>query len=293
MTGRAPRLAPGHHFYLGDDGVWRCLKPDDTCLHIRGEARLMPGLQKVLHGRASLDDISTGPEDDRAIIRLIDAFGRQGLLASTVEPKGGGDQPGQPRIAVEGDNPLAQLVVELLAPHAALTVGALDSDVVSGSDVVIAVAGWLPDTHWRQVDGWCTGGEVAFHRCHAEGTRFFVGPCSVPGTTASYADTRARRLAAADRPDELEHYWTYLDSAQPKPHVVWPTVGGRALIAGILVADILALLNRRPLPSGGCQLEVDAASCTVLRHPVLPLPRISSLAIRFPGLPASSPAQSS
>jgi hypothetical protein len=270
------------------------MKPDDTCLHIRGGGRLMPGLQKVLHGRASLDDVSTGPDDDLAIARLLDAFGRQGLLALPAESRGSRDRLGQPRIAVEGDNPLGQLVVELLAPHATLTVGALNPDVVSGSDVVIAVAGWLPDAHWRQVDGWCNGAEVAFHRCHAEGTRFFVGPCSVPGTTASYADTRARRLAAADKPDELEHYWTYLDSAQPKPHVPWPTVGGIALIAGILVADTLALVDRRPLPSGGCQLEVDAATCTVLRHPVLPIPQISSMAIRSPALrtlPVSSPAE--
>lgn len=256
----------------------------------------MPGLQKVLHGWASLDDVSTGPDDDLAIARLLDAFGRQGLLASVPESSGSCDRLGQPRIAVEGDNPLGQLVVKLLAPHATLTVGVLDSDVVSGSDVVIAIAGWLPDAHWRQVDGWCTGGGVAFHRCHAEGTRFFIGPCFVPGTTASYADTRARRLAAADRPGELARYWNYLDSAQPKPHVPWPTFGGRALIAGILVADTLALVGRRPLPSGGCQLEVDAATCTVLHHPVLPIPQISTMAVRSPELrilPASSPAEGS
>ncbi|WP_326631823.1 YcaO-like family protein [Nonomuraea fuscirosea] len=214
-------LAPGYHLYRGPDGFWRCYGPDDRVLRIRSE---QPPTPEEL-----------------------------GLLAEEHDPVPLGDRV----VHVEGDNPVADQVVELLQPHVKVIRGVLQS--AAGVDLVIACAGWLPDARWLDLDRIC--GEVPWHRCHAEGTRFFLGPC-----TKSYAEVRARRLAAARLPEETLAHWRHLETADELPPVPWPSPGGVAVIAGLLVDDVLAHLSGQPVPSGDCQLAVAGAEIT--RHPV-------------------------
>jgi hypothetical protein len=45
-----------------------------------------------------------------------------------------------------------------------------------------------------------------------------------------------------------------------------------SVLAGLLAADALAVLAGRTAPSEGHQVELDASTLVVRRHPVLPLP---------------------
>lgn len=236
----------------------------------------MPQLQEILHGWMQLEKACHDEARRTVLTRLVSAFASRGLLAvSSSPPTTNGDARRQHRVLVEGDNPVGHLVANMLAGHSTVTMGPANITAVACSELVVSVAGWLPDAHWQQVGSWCTQRQVPFHRSHLEGTRFVIGPCSIHGATATYADTRARRLAAANAPEELEEHWRYLDSGQVLPAVPWPQSGGVAIIAGILVADVLAYLGGQPLPSRGNQLEVDLGTFTVVRHPVLPLPEVS------------------
>jgi hypothetical protein len=111
--------------------------------------------------------------------------------------------------------------------------------------------------------------------CYAEGTRFFVGPLSVSGRTASYTDTRNRRLAAARAPDELLGHWRYLDEGEHLPPLAWPSPSGAVVVAGLVVSDVLAYLRGEYPPSDGDQIEIDLSRFEVRRHPVLPIPRFA------------------
>jgi hypothetical protein len=84
----------------------------------------------------------------------------------------------------------------------------------------------------------CALNSTTWHRCRAEGLRFVLGPMSVPGRTVSYADTRGRLFAAADLPDEPAAHWAYLDG-DTLPPVPWPGTAATAVLAGLLVEDVL------------------------------------------------------
>jgi hypothetical protein len=96
---------------------------------------------------------------------------------------------------------------------------------------------------------------------------------AVPGSTASYEDVRGRRLAACGVPEELLGYWRYLDSTTAAPPVPWPSAGATAMVAGLIVHDILTWRDTATAAAQGFQLCVDPATSAVSRHPVLPLPR--------------------
>jgi ribosomal protein S12 methylthiotransferase accessory factor len=271
---RRVRLADGHHLYEADDGVWRCCGPADRFTKLHASGRLLAVVQRVLHGLVGLDDAlaACGAEERGAVLALLEAFDRQGLLASQAPQA---PAPTGRTVHVDGDNPIAVCVVDLLEPHVAVSRGA--AEVAEGEmDMLITCAGWLPDARWRKLDRLCIERELPWHMCYAEGNLFYVGPCSLPRRTATYADTRARRLAAAGSPDELQSHWTYLDRGHDPPPVPWPSVGGCALVAGILVADTLAQLASEPLPSHGHQLGIDPRRAAVRRHPVLPLPQLDT-----------------
>lgn len=175
-------------------------------------------------------------------------------------------------VQVEGDNVIAERVSALLSGFVFVVRGPIDQHAVDCSDLLMSCAGWLPDERWREVDRWCTAARKPWHMSYAEGTAFFVGPISLPGRTATYADTRARRIAAAGNPEELLSFWAYLDRERGLSPVPWPPEGGANLVAGLLAGDVLACLAGRPVPSVGFQLYVDPLSASICRHPVLPLP---------------------
>lgn len=263
------RVAPGHHLYPGADGVWRWSAPGDRFLRLNAPDVLLRRLQLVLDGRLALEEAMLDAHGDMTFAELVEGFQQRGLL---VRPTGTEGVAGR-RVHVEGDNPVARLTADLLAGHVKVSRGPVDGEGLCGVDLLVSCAGWLPDARWRRVDRWCGEHQVAWHRSHAEALTFSVGPCWVPGRTATYAETRARRLAAAGLPDELLAHWVHLDGGRDLAEVPWPSPGGVALIAGSLVGDVLAHLAGDPLPSGGHQLQIDPADGSIRRHPVLPLPR--------------------
>ncbi|MFJ6079838.1 hypothetical protein ACIQI8_00445 [Streptomyces sp. NPDC092369] len=259
------RIAPGHHLYEGPDGSWRHSSPDGRFTRIRGPQELLTAAQRFAYGTdGEQTDPALDSEHGRA---LLDALAERGALTTA-------QQPPVPRVLsvhIEGDNPITHAVVALLPPTARVTTGPVDENIVRTADVVVCCAGWLPDAHWQRVDAWCALHSTAWHRCHAEGLRFVLGPMSVPGRTVSYTDTRGRLLAAADLPDELAAYWAHL-AEDDQPPVPWPGAATAAVLAGLLVEDVLRW-HESGAPAGrDVQLVVDASTATVDRHRVLPLP---------------------
>jgi len=218
----------------------------------------------VLYGVA----VSNGPPES-LVAPFVDGLAERGLLDTAPAATDLRSRV----VGIEGDGPIASMVADLLGPVTTVARTSLDPETLAGLDAAVSCTGWLPDAHWQRIDRWCLAAGVAWHRCYSEGGRFHVGPLLVPERTAGYADTRARRLAAARLPDELRGLWAYLDAGGPMPPVPWPDPGGVAVVAGMLVADVLAHLSGRPVPGGDQQLEVDPATLGVTRHAVLPLPR--------------------
>ncbi|MEV0616405.1 YcaO-like family protein [Nonomuraea sp. NPDC050404] len=245
---RPLRIAPGHQLCPGADGVWRCHEPDGRVTRILTSDALMRRLPRALAGTIPIDD---------DLADLLRALERRGILlpAATAEPLTG-------RVVhVTGGSPIADLTAALLEPQVKVVRGPLES--IDGVDMVVACADWLPDAEWRRIDRLCAG--LPWHRCHADGLTYRVGPCTIPGRTATYADTRARRLAAARLPEELLSLWERDDVITGEP-----AGASKGVVAGLLADDVLEVLAGRPAPSEGHQLVVGA---TVTRRPVLPLPR--------------------
>lgn len=263
------RLAPGYHLFQGPDGVWRCAAPGDRFLRLRGPENLLRRAQQALHSGLVDSGLVDSDSAEGLDASFVDGLAERGILA--VLPAAA-DLAGR-RVGLEGDDPIAAMLAELLGPLTTVVPGPLDPETLAGFDVVVSCAGWLPDAHWQQVDQWCHRSGVAWHRCYAEGGRFYLGPLLVPGRTAGYADTRARRLAAARLPDELRGLWAYLDAGGPLPPVPWPGPGGVAVLAGMLAADVLAYLSGRPAPGAGHEIELDPATLGITRRAVLPVPR--------------------
>ncbi|WP_055534933.1 hypothetical protein [Streptomyces graminilatus] len=263
------RVAPGHHLYPGPDGSWRHSTPDGRFTRIRGPQELLTAAQRFVH-RADEGPVDPLLDSEHGQA-LLAALGGRGALVGEAGGAQGRSVQGGPSVHVEGDNPVAHAVVALLPAGTRIATGPVDEDAVRAADVVVCCAGWLPDAHWRRVDAWCASHSTAWHRCHAEGLRFVLGPMSVPGVTVSYGDTRGRLLAAADLPDELAAHWAYLDG-DTLPPVPWPTPAATAVLAGLLVADVLRLHETGTPAGSDVQLVVDAATATVERHRVLPLP---------------------
>ncbi|MGI5240709.1 hypothetical protein [Dactylosporangium sp. CA-139066] len=261
MTHTLARLATGAHLYPGPDGVWRYHLPGDGFVRITAPAELMAAAQRLLHGAPPGE--ATGELDE-----LLAAFAGRGWLA---EPR-----PDVPRtlatVWVDGDNPIAEQVTLLLAGEVRVLTGPADEGAVAAADLVVACAGWLPDARWQRLDAWCRQQGTPWHMCYAEGRRWYLGPLAVPDSTARYMDVRARRLAASGVPDELLAHWAYLDTTTVAPPVPWPAPGVAAIVAGLIVTDILVWRDTGVAAAHGVQTGVDGATGELTRHPVLPLP---------------------
>ncbi|MGW1274384.1 hypothetical protein [Streptomyces sp. NPDC002491] len=272
------RIAPGHHLYEGPDAEWRLGAPDGRFTRIRGPKDLLAEARSRAYGATA-----EAPCDGEALA-LDTALRQRGVLAVA----GADDADTAWAVHIEGGTPVGDAVARLLPSTAEVSVGPLGEAAVRSADVVVSCAGWLPDTHWRQVDAWCSKYGTPWHRCHAEGLRFVLGPLFVPGRSPGYADTRGRILAAADLPDELAAHWAYLDAghrdASPYalPPVPWPSDAATAVIAGLLVEDLLRHRAFGAAAADGVQLVLDPATATLDRHRVLPLP-VTAHALRTAG----------
>jgi hypothetical protein len=206
---------------------------------------------------------------ERGILAEATNDGEDPQLASTANGV-------RPSVHVNGQNPIAEMVSSLPRPHVQVSRGDVDEATIYRSDALVACAGWLPDSEWRQVDAWCRQHGTPWHNSYVEGTRCYLGPLYLPGKSASYEDTRSRRLAASAAPDELRALWRYLAQGHGLPAVAWPADSGSAVVAGFLVSDLLMALGSGHVPTLGWQLEIDLATATITRHPVLPIPNVSA-----------------
>ena len=256
-----PALAPGHHLYPVADGSWRHSSPDGRFVRITGDADVLTAFQRAVHGLAAP---ALDPEQQAALAALERMFAERDLLA----PRAVTTPQRSAVVLVQGDNPIAAAVAALLDGHAQVNRDPVDEGTVRNADLLIDCAGWLPDSRWQRRDA--TG--VSWHRVHVEGTVWYAGPLTVPGRTASFADLRGRRLAASGVPDELTHQWAYLDDAAAAPPVPWPDAAGCAVVAGLLVRDVLHLLATGVPALPNVEVGIDLAAGTLTHHPVLPLP---------------------
>lgn len=265
------RLAPGCHLYRADDGGWRALTPEGRFIRLRGADAVLSDVAQALNAQAQ-----PGPQTRDVLAEL----GRRGLAERPEQP---------PRIAsrvvlVAGENELSAAVIRCLRPWVQLLYQPASGDDgpetewiaaadVAAADVVVVCSGWLFDTRFRELDRRCRHAGVAWHLAYAEGRHFYLGPFVAPGGLG-YEDVRARRLAASGTPEELLALWAYLDGASLKPPVPWPDTGGVLVLAGLIVADVLAYLVGRVPPSAGYQLAFNPTTSALDRHPVLPLPAL-------------------
>jgi hypothetical protein len=170
---------------------------------------------------------------------------------------------------------VAEQLRALLACAADVHFGAIDDDTARRSDVCISCTALLPDGRWNAVDRLLSAHATPWHRCYREDDRWVIGPLSCPGRTAGYRDTRARLLAASSNPTELEEFWAYLDTqtARLDDEADLQMPGAIAsILAGILAADVTALLDGGIPPTLGHQVVLRPTDMSLTRHPVLPLP---------------------
>lgn len=263
------RLLPGHHLVPSSE-EWLLYLPDGQVFRLKVDGEVMQRVADVLTGKESAGETSTAARD---VLERIVARGYAEITAKTAPATL------ELRVSVAGDGPIAEALHALLEttglprPYR-LAAGELP-DQPAAIDLTVTCAGWLPDAYWQSLDAWCREHEVAWHGCHAEGNRFYLGPYGSPAdpATPSYRDVRDRRLAADSHPDSLEAYWRYVDRGEGLPPVPWPDAGGVAVIAGTLASDLLAVARGERPPSHGHQLAYDPATGTWRRHPVLPVPR--------------------
>lgn len=301
----SPRLRAGVVLYEGTDGSWRCYETGDRFSRVHADADHLRLLQDVLHGGMTLERAAAATDDPDALYALLAAFEQQGLLAeatstSTASASASAPQAPSPadvtsggpdaaprhpcaraRVHVEGDTPIADAVAGQLAGHVAtVTRGPVGDDVgadpLDGIDFLISCTGWLTDERWRRLDERCQRAGIGWHMCHAEGALVVLGPCALPGGGPRYADTRARRLAAAPFPDELLAHWRALETGMPLPEVPWPPLGTVLVAAGMLIADACAAVSGQPLPGAGVQTVVDGRTGAVSRHAVRTLPDLQA-----------------
>lgn len=263
---KALGLRPGCHLFPGPEGAWLIYGPGDEFLRVGADPAL------VARVAAALSRPETLAGDEEALA-LRGRFAERGLLA---ESGPDGDLPGR-RVDVCGDGPVAGEVAARLAQAGVGEVAAGPLSAPNkGADLIVACAGWLPDRRFRALDEGCAARRIPWHSCYAEGDRFYLGPLVLPGETASYADVRARRLSASACPRELEALWRWLE--EEGPAAPEPGPAETAALAGALVADVLAVLRGFSPPSAGFQIAFTPSTFTWRRHPVLPVPRVLTVA---------------
>jgi hypothetical protein len=244
---------------------WLVQLPNEEFMHVDAEVDSRPVVEELLAGRLS-PAVALAASPGAGIGDLLDALALEGALAAAETVQGS-------RVVMVGAGPPMSYIRDLLGDagvHVELTgVGDLDGD---RPDVVVAVGRWLPDADWRRLDAWSAGAGVAWHRAHAEGRRWYVGPFTIPGHSPSYEDLRLRRLAASAWPEDLLALWAWLDGGGVPATADGPRLGA-VVAAALVVADVISHLSGAPIPGADVQVGVDAAAGTIRRHSVLAVPR--------------------
>ncbi|MDX6718009.1 MAG: hypothetical protein QOJ63_263 [Solirubrobacteraceae bacterium] len=272
------RLRAGYHLYRGPDGCWRLAGPDDAFHRVHVAADVGEALRRICSDEVTCAAARDEVDDPSALTGAIEALEQQGCLmpahrASDPQPRNG-------CVAVAGTGVVAEHFSRLMRDCGVRVIvlahdPTADHDAVhdvAQADLLVACADWLPDSRWLALDELARARGIPWHRVHCEGPRWYLGPLTIGNRTASYRDTRARRLAAADHPAELACAWAVLDSCEHRPPMDPAEPSVAAVLAGLLAADALAVLAGRTAPSEDHQVELDASTFVVRRHPVLPLP---------------------
>jgi hypothetical protein len=269
-----PRLRPGHHLFPGHDDAWRLSTPDGGFLRLTPEPERIALLAEMLTNGGGANGRSAEVED------LLAEMGAAGYLESP-RPRSHARRDRVEIIVCAGPgaaprwdvaDALAGILVQAgMEPR--VSEGLQLDDEASPPAVRIELAGWLPDGRWRAVDAWCQARSVPWHRCYHEGTSVHLGPFTVPGESAGYSDQRARRLAAADRPVELESYWSYLDAGSGVPDPPALDAAVQTSVAAALAADVAVYLRGGAAPGTGYEAVLDPETMTWRRHPVPPVTR--------------------
>jgi hypothetical protein len=257
------RLQPNCHFFRLPDGGWRLHTPEGKFIRLRITPLQGELLAQIFDGKLSLTI-----EQDSSIEKLLELFQNQGFL--TLEKAA--ILPCQ-TVLVFGENRLAEQVSKLLQTTANVMQQADFSLPKDKPDFVVACADWLPDAAWQKLDAWCESQNVSWLMAYREGRRYVIGPLSVPGETASYRDTSARRLAATHYPEELAGYWSYLNENGAKLPLPTTTEAELAVVAGTIVGLVKLKLESQPTVEVSDQLIYDPTTLSWERHPVLPVPR--------------------
>jgi hypothetical protein len=263
-------LACGHHLFPTPEGHWLLYGPEDRFARLNADPALVARLAALLAKPVPVRAAIAREPDAEALANLLGQFERRDLVVAAEEPA---DLAGR-QVEVRGEGPVAAALAGMLRSLGVGVREVPDGAPFAAADLVVACAGWLPDSLWQELDAWCAGRRIPWHSCYAEGLRFYLGPLALSGETAGYRDTRARRLAASPNPRELELYWRYLDGRRGLPAVPWPRAGGVAALAGALATDVIAVLRGEAPPSAGYQIAFDPGAFAWRRHPVLPVPRV-------------------
>lgn len=260
-------LAPGVRLFAAPDG-WLLALPgeEDRFVRVHAEPEGVRHLAERLSGRPAIE---SGEAAD-----LLDRFVRAGY-ALPAEPPPAPPLAGR-RIAIGGANPIAQALAEILRPLGAEVLAQREEVSPTAPsrsvDLAIVCSGFLRDAEFQAFDRTLRDRNLAWHVCYPEGRRWFLGPLCRPGGL-SYADVRARRLAATYRPTELMALWRALDRGEAVGATPWPGPAACAALAAALSADAEAYLSGGVAPSDGYQLSFDPERFSWRRHPVLAVPR--------------------
>ncbi|MCL6649204.1 MAG: hypothetical protein K6U89_12810 [Chloroflexi bacterium] len=256
------QLPPGALLFPEQERTLLLRTASDDFIRVHGSPETLALFRAVASSTLTPEHALAAAADPGELADLITACQREGVLLPRPEPTS------LPTVAVGvlDTNPLAEATAAVLTAAGLTVLPGATADLPC--DLLLSCAGWLPDSDWLALAERCLQLGRPWQMAYAEGDCWYIGPLLVPGITASYRDVRLRRLAAADRPEELLRCWQWLAAERPAP--TWPDAAGRAMLAGIIAQDILTWARGEPVAS--IQHAVHLASLTIEHHPVLPLP---------------------
>ena len=256
--------------------------------HARFPESGVDGLVDALVEKGALSNVITSPATQTDPVtetarpqRVSLGEGGMGELEPTSEDDRGKGAGGR-MVVVVGDRHESGSFVRAAA-HAGLHAIFVDEYCDTDPATIFALVGvarWLPDRRWQEIDDWCQRHGVPWHRMHGEGRRWYVGPFSVPGRSASYGDLRLRRLAASPCPEDLLLIWRWLDGGgvpadEPTELTQWAQNQALALVVHDLLAHRQALASgaAEDVAGGLAQVGIDYVTQTHRAHRVFAVPR--------------------
>jgi bacteriocin biosynthesis cyclodehydratase domain-containing protein len=270
------RLRAGLDLFDGGAEGWLLQGSDGAFTRVHVASDLMAEAAPVLWGQRAPAAALAAEAAHADLAELLERFDGAGYLegadAAPAEAHG--------RVLLLGSGPIADACARLLTcsaltfePDLAALAGSAQAtrDALRVHDVVLACATHLPDTAWLRLDALCAEQGRPWQRCHIEGARALLGPCTQPGLSPGYADVRARRLAAEAYPRARMAHWQAFET-QPHARAYEPSAPAVAFVAALLTTDVHALLRGATPPGAQRVTCVALDTLAVEHHRVLPVP---------------------